>query len=276
MIGLVRRKSACLGRPCTALWRFNVLRLLLSILLLLLLAVILLILSLDIRFFLLYRLVLKIIFFLLLVVVAVSKRITLSALPVVIVESWSHSLVDLASRAWVPDACISHLFLYIWLLIRFFLGLGREFCFMKMILLLRWAHSKVDLSLVFCCLFDRNQMVDRDEDEHDKPSHDLTMLELDVESTFIKVWHERVTNGRQSFVGLLWNAANVRAEDTLLDLLDFKANLLAVRRIEQKVSHRLPLLKRQSVPLLAWRSERIHEAAENVDSIDIALCWLAN
>ena len=30
-------------------------------------------------------------------------------------------------------------------------------------------------------------MVDRDEDEHDKPSHDLTMLELDVESTFIKV-----------------------------------------------------------------------------------------
>ena len=68
----------------------------------------------------------------------------------------------------------------------------------------------------------------------------------------------------------------MRAEDTLLDLLDFKANLLAVRRIEQKVSHRLPLLKRQSVPLLALRSERIHKATENVDSIDIALCWLAN
>ena len=30
-------------------------------------------------------------------------------------------------------------------------------------------------------------MVDRDEDEHDKPPHDLTMLELDVKSTFIKV-----------------------------------------------------------------------------------------
>ena len=115
-------------------------------------------------------------------------------------------------------------------------------------------------------------MVDGDKDEHDELADDLAMLKLDVKRALIQVRHERVTNGRQGLVGLLGDSANVRAKDALLDLLDLEADLLTVRRVEQKVRHRLPLLQRQSVPLLARRSEGIYEAAEDVDAIGVAIC----
>jgi len=68
----------------------------------------------------------------------------------------------------------------------------------------------------------------------------------------------------------------VGAKDALFDLLDLEANLLTVRGVEQEACHRLPLLKRNGVPLLVYGAERVQETAEDLDSISIVLGWLSD
>lgn len=61
------------------------------------------------------------------------------------------------------------------------------------------------------------------------------------------------------------------SQNLLLDLLDFKADLLAVGRLEQEGLDLLPRLQREHIPLIARGTEGIDKPTEEVASIKLNL-----
>ena len=91
----------------------------------------------------------------------------------------------------------------------------------------------------------------------------------EVHGSLIEILHESIFKCVKLVLSVSLDAWDVRPEHSFLDLLDFKADFLAVRRVEHETLKAGPVLQRCRVPLLCLCPESIDEATENDTALDI-------
>lgn len=94
------------------------------------------------------------------------------------------------------------------------------------------------------------------------------LLQVVGDRPLIEVSKHGLSNVKQFLVGVALDAADVRSKHLLLDLLDFEADFLTVRRVKHEALERVPGEEARGIPLVFWGSKGIHETNEHLTAIN--------